>query len=733
MVRESKRLHGAIEYNTDLFDGGTITRMIGHFHTLLEAIVADPEQRLSQLPLLTEAERRQVLIEWHGDTREYAKEDCLHERFEAQAQRRAEAVAVVCEDQQLTYGELNARANQLAHYLMRLGVGAESLVGICVQRSVEMVVGILGVLKAGAAYVPLDAAYPEERLALMLRDSEAAVVLTEQRVVEKLLGGRKAESGTGAAAGMQRQVKIICLDTDWELVASESKENAGCAIGPDNVAYVIYTSGSTGAPKGVLVTHHNVLRLLEATHEWFDFGESDVWTLFHSYAFDFSVWEMWGALLYGGRLVVVSHWVSRSPQVFYELLSREKVTVLNQTPSAFRQLTQLEQSAVNLPQLALRLVIFGGEALDFRSLRAWFERYGDKRPQLVNMYGITETTVHVTYRPITAADLCAERGSLIGVPLRDLDVYVLDRNQHPVPIGIPGELHVGGAGLARGYLNRPELTAERFVPNPFCREGGERLYRSGDLVRYLPNRDMEYLGRVDAQVKIRGFRIELGEIEAVLRQHPAVREVVVVALEDATEAPHVAENPKSKIENPKSEKRLVAYVVPHRDRSALTSDLRRHLKSKLPEHMVPSSFVMLDDLPLTANGKVDRRNLPSAGQHKPEQDGPFTAPRTPVEKLLADIWTEVLKIERVGVHDNFFDLGGHSLLITQVASRIQQAFHVQLPLRVLFDAPTIPRLTAAIATAQITKEDAEKAADMLAELQQLTPEEVKALLAAEIT
>jgi amino acid adenylation domain-containing protein len=734
--QEPRSLYGALEYNTDLFDGSTIRRMIGHFHTLLEAIVADPERRLSELPILTEPERRQLLTR-HGDERVYEKDDCIHERFEAQANRRADAVALVFEGQQLAYGELNSRANQLAHYLRVLGVGAESLVAICVERSLEMVVGILGVLKAGAAYVPLDATYPKERLGFMLRDSQAEVVLTEQPLLERLFDG--GESTSRGVAGVERQVKVVCLDTDWEVVAGQSKHNPPRVGGPDNLAYVIYTSGSTGNPKGVLVTHHNVVRLLEATEGWFGFGASDVWTLFHSDAFDFSVWEMWGALLYGGRLVVVSHWVSRSPQTFHELLSREQVTVLNQTPAAFRQLIQLEQSTANLPRLAVRLVIFGGEALDFQSLAAWFDRHGDQRPQLVNMYGITETTVHVTYRPITAADVTAKRGSLIGMPLRDLDVYVLDRNHSPVPIGIPGELYVGGAGLARGYLNRPELTAERFVPNPFCRGSGERLYRSGDLVRYLPNRGIEYLGRVDGQVKIRGFRIELGEIEAVLRQHPAVRDAVVVARDDWRGLAAAAADANSKTgttasgdtATATSDKCLVVYVVACDDRSVSTSDLRGYVKSKLPEHMMPSVFVMLEHLPLTANGKLDRGKLPPPDQYRPEQDGAFTAPRTPVEKLLAAIWAEVLKIDRVGIHDNFFDLGGHSLLITQVASRIQRSFQVELPLRILFDAPTISTLTGAIATAQFAQEDAAEAAHMLSELKRLTPDEVKALLDAE--
>jgi amino acid adenylation domain-containing protein len=475
---------------------------------------------------------------------------------------------------------------------------------------------------------------------------------------------------------------------------------------------VIYTSGSTGNPKGVLISHSNVTRLLLATRPWFHFDQNDVWTLFHSYAFDFSVWEMWGSLLYGGRLVVLPYWVSRSPDMFYRVLSEKNVTVLNQTPSAFRQLIQAEESSTEANKLTLRLVIFGGEALDFQTLKPWFERHGDRHPQLVNMYGITETTVHVTYRPITAADLPGSGNSLIGVQIPDLELYVLDRSWNPVPIGVPGELCVGGAGVGRGYLKRPELTAERFIPNPFDSGGGKRLYRSGDLVRYLANRDLEYVGRIDAQVKIRGFRIELGEIETTLSQHPAVRDVTVIL--DGDEPP---------------EKRLVAYLVS--TQPPTVSELNAFLRSKLPEYMVPASFVFLDALPLTPNGKLDRRNLPAPDRSRPEQESPFIAPRTVVENLLANIWAELLKVERVGIHDNFFELGGHSLLITQVASRIQQIFQVHLPLRTLFDAPTIALLSVAVATAQLGQEDAADAVQMLDELKSLSAEEVKALLEAE--
>jgi amino acid adenylation domain-containing protein len=524
----------------------------------------------------------------------------------------------------------------------------------------EMIVAILGVLKAGGAYVPLDAAYPRERLAFILEDTQSPVLLTQSQLLRNL---------------PEPIARVVCLDTDGEAIARESAENPSSAVAAGNLAYVIYTSGSTGKPKGVLISHYNVVRLFEATYPWFHFDEKDVWTLFHSYAFDFSVWEIWGALLYGGRLVVVPYWVSRSPGVFYTLLRTEQVTVLNQTPSAFRQLIVAEEALGTAKDLTLRLVIFGGEALELNSLKPWFDRHGDRSPQLVNMYGITETTVHVTYRPLTIADLDKAPGSVIGGPIPDLQVYVLDQHLQPVPIGVPGELYVGGAGLARGYLNRPELTAEQFIPNPFGDKSGARLYKSGDLARYLPNGDIEYLGRIDHQVKLRGFRIELGEIETALSQHPAVRETVVLAREDISD-----------------EKRLVAYIIPDQKQAPRISELRSFLNKKLPDYMVPSAFVTLDALPLTPNGKVDRRMLPVPEMVRPDLEKAFVAPRDMLELQLTTIWEQVLGLQSVGVRDNFFELGGHSLLVVRLFAQIERVFGKNLPLATLFQAPTVEQL-----------------------------------------
>jgi amino acid adenylation domain-containing protein len=678
LSEQSNRIKGSLEYSTDLFDEATIIRMIGHLQTLLEGIVANPNGRVSELPVLTEAEKHQLLTEWNDTKRDYPQDKCIHELFEAQVEKSPNAVAVTFEEDRFTYRELNGRANQLARYLQKLGVGPETLVAICMERSLEMVVGLLGILKAGGAYVALDPEYPQERLAFMLEDAQPAVLVTQERLQEKF---------------SHPHARIVCLDRDWEQIAKEKQENTHNKASTDNVAYVIYTSGTTGQPKGVMISHYNISRLFRATEAWFHFSNNDVWTMFHSYAFDFSVWEMWGALLYGGRVVIVPFWISRSPEKFYELLGEKKVTVLNQTPSAFHQLIQADQSISNRTELALRLIIFGGEALDFQSLRPWLDRHGDQYPQLVNMYGITETTVHVTYRVVRATDVKQGVGSLIGVPLPDLNLYVLDNHRQLVPIGIPGELYVGGAGVGRGYLNRPELTAERFIANPFNERKADKLYKTGDLVRRMSNGDLEYLGRTDAQVKLRGYRIELGEIESVLSQHPAVQEAAVLAREDN-------ENPKSEIENLKSDKRLVAYVVPRREPALTVGELRSFLKKKLPEYMVPLAFVFLDALPLTPNGKVDRQALPAVDQNRPEPEESYVAPRTQAEEMLAKIWAEVLKLDKIGIHDNFFALGGHSLLATQVISRVRNTFQVEVPVRTVFEMPTVVELENAIEEAK---------------------------------
>ncbi|MGZ4988931.1 MAG: amino acid adenylation domain-containing protein, partial [Limisphaerales bacterium] len=560
--------------------------------------------------------------------------------FERQVTESPSRTAVSCGGTALTYEELNARSNQLAHLLRTSGIKPGSRVGLFLDRSINTVVAILGVLKSGAAYVPMDPAYPWERLKFIMDDAGVALVITER----------------SGAAKLQETPQVVFDLDDWQpTLEHEQTENLDIHVLSNSPAYVIYTSGSTGKPKGVLVSHYNVVRLFTSTEHWFRFTKDDVWTLFHSYGFDFSVWELWGALFYGGRVVVVPYWVSRTPETFYHLLSAEKVTVLNQTPSAFRQLIAAEENARELLPLSLRYVVFGGEALELAPLRPWIERHGDGQPQLINMYGITETTVHVTYRRITKGDVERGRGSPIGVPIPDLQVHVLDPEMQPVGRGGEGEIYVGGAGVAIGYLNRAELTAERFISDPICPVPGRRLYKSGDCARVLDNGELEYLGRNDDQVKIHGFRVETGDIEAAINRHPEVADSKVLLRK-----------------TPDEDKQLVAYVI-WRCAVADTTALRNFLSDKLPTYMVPAKFVALKSFPLTTNGKLDRNALPAPNRCRPHLTHPYVAPRNPKEKILAEIWQGVLNVEPVGIHDSFFELGGDSIRSIQVVSRAAKA------------------------------------------------------------
>uniref|UniRef100_UPI000B1456B8 amino acid adenylation domain-containing protein n=3 Tax=Pseudomonas aeruginosa TaxID=287 RepID=UPI000B1456B8 len=646
----------SFDYATDLFDASTVERLAGHWRNLLRGIVANPRQRLGELPLLDAPERRQTLSEWNPAQRECAVQGTLQQRFEEQVRQWPQAVALILDEQRLSYGELNARANRLAHCLIARGVGADVPVGLALERSLDMLVGLLAILKAGGAYLPLDPAAPEERLAHILDDSGVRLLLTQGHLLERL----------------PRQAGVEVLAIDGLVLDGYAESDPLPTLSADNLAYVIYTSGSTGKPKGTLLTHRNALRLFSATEAWFGFDERDVWTLFHSYAFDFSVWEIFGALLYGGRLVIVPQWVSRSPEDFYRLLCREGVTVLNQTPSAFKQLMAVACSAdMATQQPALRYVIFGGEALDLQSLRPWFQRFGDRQPQLVNMYGITETTVHVTYRPVSEADLEGGLVSPIGGTIPDLSWYILDRDLNPVPRGAVGELYIGRAGLARGYLRRPGLSATRFVPNPFPGGAGERLYRTGDLARFQADGNIEYIGRIDHQVKVRGFRIELGEIEAALAGLAGVRDAVVLAHDGVGGT------------------QLVGYVVADsaEDAERLRESLRESLKRHLPDYMVPAHLMLLERMPLTVNGKLDRQALPQPDASLSQQA--YRAPGSELEQRIAAIWAEILGVERVGLDDNFFELGGHSLLATRVISRVRQEQQLDASLKALFERPVL--------------------------------------------
>ncbi|HEY9612886.1 non-ribosomal peptide synthetase, partial [Allocoleopsis sp.] len=732
-----------------------------HFKTLLEGIVANPQARIANLPLLSAAERHQLLVAWNDTFADYPHNQCIHQLFEEQVERTPDAIALVFPDlkvegsdglkvegyqeqsanvqfsttKQFTYRELNHRSNQLAHYLQKLGVGAEVLVGLCVERSVEMIVGMLGILKAGGAYVPLDSSYPSERLRFMLEDSQVSVLLTQEKLVERLPNViTEAQQDSPI-----QNPRVICLDTDWNAIAQESSQNPTSSVISDNLAYVIYTSGSTGKPKGVAVPHKAVNRLVCNTN-YIQLDSSDKVAQASNMSFDAATFEIWGALLHGAQLIEISRDVTLSPHSFALKLRQEGITVLFLTTALFQQIARDVPHAFE----SLRYLLFGGEAVDPRRVKKVLKKSPPKN--LLHVYGATEGTTFSSFYRVQ--DVPESATSIpIGRPLTNTQIYLLDGQLQPVPIGIPGELYIGGDGLARGYLNHSELTDERFISNPFIaflscvryssnlsparrealnlapfpsREGGwglgltvlhslenryihekgtkedfpvcsfpssDRLYKTGDLARYRPDGNIEFLGRIDNQVKIRGFRIELGEIEAVLSQHPAVFQTVVIVQEDIP-----------------GDKQLVAYIVLNPEYTStvgtqgLTPLLREFLTEKLPQYMVPLAYVVLKSLPLTPNGKIERRLLPKIDTLNLDIQEDYVAPRTAIEEELARIWGKLLGKQQVGIHDNFFELGGHSLLATQLTSRIRDAFRVELPVSQLFETPTVAMLARQIET-----------------------------------
>ncbi|MDF5731657.1 MAG: amino acid adenylation domain-containing protein [Rhizonema sp. PD38] len=647
------------QYSTDLFETTTITRMALHFVTLLEAIVANPDWQISKLPLLTATEQHQLLVTWNNQKTEFP-DKCIHQLFEEQVEQTPDAIALVFEDEQLTYRELNRRANKIGHYLQQLGIGPEVLVCLCIERSLSMIVGILGILKAGGAYLPLDPTDPPERLAVTMSDAQVSVVLTEQEFVLEL--SRVAKN-------------VICLDTDWVVINLESQENPVVGTTLDNLAYVMYTSGSTSRPKGVSVIHRGVVRLVKQTN-YASFSSQLVFLQLAPTAFDASTFEIWGSLLNGARLVLFPG-KTPSVQALGQVIQQHQITMLWLTAGLFHLMVDEQLEALQ----PLQQLLAGGDVLSVPHVQKFFQKL--KNCTLINGYGPTENTTFSCCFPMTAS--CQIKDSLpIGRPIANTQTYILDRHLQPVPIGVTGELYVGGAGLAREYLNRPELTAERFIANPFV--DGERLYKTGDRARYLPDGNIEFLGRIDFQVKIRGFRIEPGEVEAVVSQHPQVRQVVVIARSDCP-----------------GDKYLTAYIVPaqttrasFQESAPTIADLRHFLKQQLPDYMIPSVYVILDALPLTPNGKVDRRALPTPESFRLDKEAEYIAPRTLVEEMLAKIWAEVLGLEKVGIDDNFFDLGGHSLKATRVLSRVQEAFQIELPQISLFDEPMIAKFSQVI-------------------------------------
>jgi amino acid adenylation domain-containing protein len=688
MAETPHGLAGSLEYNTDLFDRSTVDRLSSHFQGLLEQVVTHPRMSVADLPLLSPAERHQIAVEWSDTSAAYAREARLHERIARQAARTPDAVAVKFGAEHLTYGELETAANRLARRLARYGIRRASLVGLCMERSLALPVSLLGILKAGGAYVPMDPSYPEERLAYMLEDAGLSLLLASPGAPEGLVR---------RAAGL-----LPVLRADGAGAESERETAADPLVPGDasDLAYVLYTSGSTGRPKGVEVTHGALVNFLQSMAERPGLGGGDVLLAVTSLSFDIAGLELYLPWLAGAQVDLASAETAADGSWLLARLRESGATILQATPATWRML--LDAGWSGEPEVR---VLCGGEALPERLAAELRARSG----AVWNLYGPTETTIW------SAAFRVGEGGVVVGRPIANTRIVLLDPRLAPVPAGVPGELYIGGDGLARGYRNRPHLTAERFVPNPFAAlDGlpGSRLYRTGDLARCRPDGAIEFLGRMDHQVKVRGFRIELGEVEAALEAYPGVELAVVTARGE------------------ENGRRLVAYLVPRDGDAASLSvtDLRECLSRSLPDYMVPSAWVLLDALPLTPNGKVDRRALPGPEALPPALGTAYVAPRTALEEALAGIWAEVLRIERVGAQDNFFALGGHSLLATQVVSRIGEALGVEVPLRRLFEAPTVSGLAAALLRDSSSRQDLERAAGLVLDLLRLSEDEVDTLL-----
>jgi len=691
VIIPNRELSGRIVYDTRRFEVATIERMIGHLQTLLAGMANHPELCLSEFSLLTKAEEEQLrLAENQNDSLiKNIDYQCIHRLFEKQVERTPDTIAVIFEDQQLTYAELNGRANQLAHYLQTLGVGPEVLVGISVERSLEMIVGLLGILKAGGAYLPLDPDYPTERLQFMLEDSQVSLLLTQQHLLESF--PRSSETATP---------KIICLDSDRQIIFQAKDVNLENSVTTSNLAYVIYTSGSTGKPKGAMNTHLGISNRLLWMQEAYQLTAEDCILQKTPFSFDVSVWELFWTLLNGARLVFAKPNGHKDASYLVNLIQEQQVTTLHFVPSML-QIFLIEKGVENCS--SIKRVICSGEALSLELQERFFARLAC---ELHNLYGPTEAAIDVTFWE------CQSDSNLktvpIGRPITNIQIYIVDSHLQPVPVGVVGELHIGGVGLARGYLNRPELTAEKFIANPFdisLRNQPSKLYKTGDLARYLPDGNIEYLGRIDNQVKIRGFRIELGEIEAVLTSHSEIREAIVTIREDVP-----------------GNKSLVAYLVPQ-NHQLTVHDLRNFLSQKLPNYLIPNAFVFLDKFPLTPNGKINRLSLPAPDISQQNLGVEFVAPRTSTERELVTIWTEVLQLTKVGVYDNFFELGGHSLLATQLISRLKETFEIEFPFRYLFENLTISQLAEQVVNQQIELVKGDELAQILGEIDELSEDE----------
>ncbi len=744
VIEEKDGLKGKFEYNIDLFETESIERFINHFKTLLVEIIKAPESRIDDLSFLHEMEMQKLLTEWQSGYTMNVTGKCIHHAFEEQVKHSPNAVAVRSEEKQYTYRELNERANRLARFLKRSGLKSETAAAVFCERSIEVVTAILAIFKAGGVYVPLDPAYPRERVEFILRDAAVSVVLTQKKLQKYLptLDNKNNDVPTESSPDSLANPKTICLDADWHLITQESTGNPQAEIFPENLAYIIYTSGSTGIPKGVQIEHGVALNHLLGAAGHFGYTPDDRVLNFAAFNFDASLEQILAPLLCGAQLVVRGENIW-PPSDFHNMVKKYGLTVINPPTVYWQQLAQEWFDHPELiPQNQLKLAIAGGDTMTPDALKNW-QNTSLKSVRLLNAYGPTETTITAATFDVPA-DFSAKgnRRLPIGRALKNRRIYILDKKGRPAPIGIPGELHLGGAGIARGYLNRPDLTAERFIPDVFSNNDGDRLYRSGDLARWLPDGTIDFLGRVDQQVKIRGFRIELGEVENALREHPDIREVVVVlreikisrgtaGVEKEHKSVQTSLNESAKQEDMKLlriEKRLVAYLVSRGEEKPDLQSLRAFLKDKLPDYMIPPVMVFLDEMPLMPNGKINRRMLPELEMNRDELRTAYVAPRGPVEEKIADIVADVLGLEKVGIKDNFFELGGHSMLAMQVITRVRDIFQVDIPLRSLFESPTVEGLASVITQSEASLHSEDDLDELLSELDSLSDDEVRKLL-----
>lgn len=682
ITRAVDSLSAEFHYDANVYRRARIERLAKQFERVVESVVSKPASRLDELEVIGDDERQQLLVTWNETRRDYPERQCAHELFEAQAYRQADAIAVLFDEQQVSYRELNERANKLAHYLRKRGVRPGTFVGVCLQRSVDMVIAMLGVLKAGGAYLPLDSEYPRSRLAYMLEDTRAGFLLSHEGLLESL---------------PEYHGEVIRLDRDSRLIEEEPANNPLALSSPERIACIFYTSGSTGRPKGVMASHRGVVNYLSFLGHAYGINRDSIVLQLASLSFDASVRDTLGPLVLGGRTVILNPAEAREPSAMLARIRKHSInTIASIVPTLLRSLMEAAPAEL-LPYSSVRTVLASGENLYLSDYRKAQEVFGPE-VRLVNQYGPTECAMTSSYEPV-GAEQGHRTTALIGKPISNACFYILNEALRPVPVGVPGEIHIGGHGLAYGYLNRPDLTAARFLPNPFSSEPGARMYRTGDLGRYLSSGKMELCGRLDWQVKLRGYRIELGEIEAVLTAHPAVREAVVTVREDVAQGGE----------------RLVAHVVSRQPAQPSVRELRAHLGETLPEYMIPSAFVMLNALPLTPNGKVDRKALPAPEHANLELESAFVAPRTPAEDEVAAVWARVLGHERIGIHDNFFELGGHSLLAIQLVSQLSEIFQIELPLISLFEAPTVAELALRITQMQLDEVGDEELMQMIGE------------------